>query len=107
MSQHGLWGRRPRSRPFGSRVSGRDDAWPQCATSGRATERPKSMLYPVHVMTRKSFGLMTRKLSVTESQRSAQFLRNLFTQKTERRIGELGTSCVALVVSDVSVHEAP
>ena len=35
----------------------------------RAAER----LYPVHVMTRKSFGLMTRKLSVTESQRSAQF----------------------------------
>ena len=33
--------------------------------------------------------------------------RNLFTQKTERRIGELGASCVALVVSDVSVHEAP
>ena len=32
--------------------------------------------------------------------------RNLFTQKTERRIGELGASCVALVVSDVSVHEA-
>ena len=30
-------------------------------------------IYPVHVMTRKSFGLMTRKLSVTESQRSAQF----------------------------------
>ena len=34
-------------------------------------------------------------------------LRNLFTQKTERRIGELRASCVALVVSDVSVHEAP
>ena len=33
--------------------------------------------------------------------------RDLFTQKTERRIGELGASCVALVVSDVSVHEAP
>jgi hypothetical protein len=32
---------------------------------------------------------------------------NLFTQKTERRIGELGASYVALVVSDVSVHEAP
>ena len=31
------------------------------------------MIYPVHVMTRKSFGLMTRKLSVTESQKSAQF----------------------------------
>ena len=30
-------------------------------------------IYPVHVMTRKSFGFMTRKLSVTESQRSAQF----------------------------------
>ena len=30
-------------------------------------------IYPVHVMTRKSFGLMTRKLSVTQSQRSAQF----------------------------------
>src|SRR4029077_479628 len=30
-------------------------------------------LYPVHLKTRKSFGLMTRKLSVTESQRSAQF----------------------------------
>ena len=33
--------------------------------------------------------------------------RNLFTQKTERRIGELSASCVALVVRDVSVHEAP
>jgi uncharacterized protein len=32
-----------------------------------------ALVYPVHVMTRKSFGLMTRKLSVTESQRSAQF----------------------------------
>jgi len=31
------------------------------------------LIYPVHVMIRKSFGLMTRKLSVTESQRSAQF----------------------------------
>ena len=31
------------------------------------------VVYPVHVMTRKSFGLMTRKLSVTKSQRSAQF----------------------------------
>ena len=31
------------------------------------------LVYPVHVMTRKSFGLITRKLSVTESQRSGQF----------------------------------
>src|ERR1019366_6752956 len=30
-------------------------------------------LYPVHVTTRKSLGLMIRKLSVTESQMSAQF----------------------------------
>ena len=34
---------------------------------------PNSLLYPVHVMTRKSFGLMTRKLSLTESQMSTQF----------------------------------
>ncbi len=40
-----------------------------------ARRNPKAagLVYPVHVMTRKSFGLMTRKLSVTESQRSAQF----------------------------------
>src|SRR5450631_4431702 len=31
------------------------------------------IIYPVHVTTRKSFGLMTRKLSVTESHRLAQF----------------------------------
>jgi hypothetical protein len=30
-------------------------------------------IYLVHLITRNSFGLMTRKLSVTESQRSAQF----------------------------------
>src|ERR1019366_841844 len=34
---------------------------------------PDSGVYPVHVTTRKSLGLMMRKLSVTESQRSAQF----------------------------------
>src|SRR5450830_782452 len=33
--------------------------------------------------------------------------RNLFTQETERRIVELGASCVALVVRDVSVHHPP
>src|ERR1039457_4685972 len=37
-------------------------------------------VYPVHVTTRKSFGLMTRKLSVTESHRSAQF-RETFSRK--------------------------
>jgi len=65
------------------------------------------VIYPVHVTTRKSFGLMTRKLSVTESQRSAQFRGDCFTQEPERRIGELGASCVALVVRDVSVHHPP
>ena len=39
-------------------------------------------------MTRKSFGLMTRKLSVT-NHKGPPNSRNLFTQKTERRIGEL------------------
>ena len=39
----------------------------------RAARDLRRHVYPVHVMTRKSFGLMTRKLSVTESQRSAQF----------------------------------
>jgi hypothetical protein len=37
-------------------------------------------VYPVHVTTRKSFGLMTRKLSVTESQNSAQ-LRGTFSRR--------------------------
>ena len=32
---------------------------------------------------------------------------NFFTQETERRISELGACCVAFVVRDVSVHEAP
>ena len=39
----------------------------------RALPSRRAYIYPVHVMTRKSFGLMTRKLSVTESQKSAQF----------------------------------
>jgi hypothetical protein len=37
-------------------------------------------LYPVHATTRKSLGDMTRKLSVTESQRSAQ-LRGTFSRR--------------------------
>jgi hypothetical protein len=32
---------------------------------------------------------------------------NYFTQEAQRRIGELGASCIAFVVRDVSVHEAP
>ena len=39
----------------------------------RAVFEKYRKIYPVHVMTRKSFGLMMRKLSVTESQKSAQF----------------------------------
>src|SRR5450759_4992654 len=57
-------------------------------STDQQTSRPKTMIcavkffdleicqfeiYPVHVTTRKSLGLMMRKLSVTESQRSAQF----------------------------------
>ena len=41
--------------------------------AGVRTKATIVSVYPVHVMTRKSFGLMMRKLSVTESQRSAQF----------------------------------
>ena len=33
--------------------------------------------------------------------------RNVLTQEAERRIGELGDGCVAFVVGDVSVHDAP
>ena len=39
-------------------------------------------LYPVHVSTRKSFGLMTRKLSVTESRKLLQFLGTLSRKKS-------------------------
>ena len=40
------------------------------------------VLYPVHVSTRKSFGLMTRKLSVTESRKLLQFLGTLSRKKS-------------------------
>src|ERR1700751_1346288 len=42
--------------------------------------RKEEYVYPVHVTTRKSLGLMTRKLSVTESQKSAQ-LRGTFSHR--------------------------
>ena len=58
-------------------------------------------------MTRKSFGLMTRKLSVTESHRVRPIPGNFFAQETECRVGELGASRVAFVVGHVSVHDAP
>src|SRR5208283_2837251 len=38
--------------------------------------------YPVHVRTRKSFGLMTRTLSVTESRKLPQFLGTLSREKS-------------------------
>jgi hypothetical protein len=37
-----------------------------------ASNTSSQVIYPVHVTTRKSFGLMTRKLSVTESQCARQ-----------------------------------
>src|ERR1039457_5207849 len=45
------------------------------AVLAQAGGRPSHIcrIYPVHVITRKSLGLMMRKLSVTESQSSAQF----------------------------------
>ena len=39
-------------------------------------------LYPVHARTRKSFGLMTRKLSLTESQNSGQRLGTFLRRKS-------------------------
>src|ERR1700751_3448905 len=42
--------------------------------------RKEGYVQPVHVTTRKSLGLMTRKLSVTESQKSAQ-LRGTFSHR--------------------------
>ena len=49
---------------------------------GSVTERQHAG-NPVHVTTRKSLGLMMRKLSVTESQRSAQF-RGTFPRRKPR-----------------------
>ena len=39
-------------------------------------------LYPAHVRTRKSFGLMTRKLSVTDAQNSGQHLGTFLRRKS-------------------------
>jgi hypothetical protein len=66
-----------------------------------------SHVYPVHVMTRKFLGEMTRKLAATESQEVRPIARNLFAQEPERRVGELRTSGVAFVVRNVSMHQAP
>ena len=52
------------------------------ASNERVNFRAILQIYPVHVTTRKSFGLMTRKLSVTESQRSAQFPGTFSRKKT-------------------------
>jgi hypothetical protein len=42
----------------------------------------RAHVYPVQVRTRKSFGLMTRKLSVTESRKLPQFLGTLSRKKS-------------------------
>src|SRR5450759_1967712 len=54
--------------------------WVGVAVTPTAGPSGQPLIYPVHVTTRKSFGLMTRKLSVTESHRSAQF-RGTFSRK--------------------------
>ncbi len=41
-----------------------------------------SLVYPVHVRARKSFGLMPRKLAVTESRKLPQFLGTLPRKKS-------------------------
>ncbi len=46
------------------------------------TGRDFFVVYPVHVTTRKSFGLMTRKLSVTKSRHLRQFLGILSRKKS-------------------------
>ena len=46
--------------------------------NGRIKMCMKSKKYPVHARTRKSFGFMTRKLSVTESQNRGQFFGDFF-----------------------------
>ena len=75
--------------------------------AGRPGEAERFIVYPVHAKTRKSFGEMTRKLSVTESQIAAQFLGTLSRRKSRVAVGEFGASFVAFVVGDVSVHNAP
>jgi len=62
------------------------------------------LVYPVHATTRKSFGDMTRKLSVTESHRSAQLRGTFSRRKSERRVGELGACRIGFVMRDVSVQ---
>jgi hypothetical protein len=50
-----------------------DDIYAKMLTAPAGSLSPAFGVYLVHLITRNSFGLMTRKLSVTESQRSAQF----------------------------------
>src|SRR5215467_1366142 len=62
------------------------------------------MLYPVHVITRKSLGEMTRKLSVTESHSPAQFLGTVSRRNPS---GEISACGVARVVCHMLVHKPP
>ena len=64
-------------------------------------------IYPVHVTTRKILGVDDAEIVGDRFTEVRPIPRNHFTQEPERRIGKLGASCVALVVRDVSVHEAP
>jgi light-regulated signal transduction histidine kinase (bacteriophytochrome) len=47
-----------------------------------SVEADKLQLYPAHARTRKSFGFMTRKLSVTESQNSGQHFGTFLRRKS-------------------------
>ena len=67
---------------------------------------PERMVYRVHVMTRKFFGNMTRKLSLTESRNQAQFLGTLSRRNTS--VGSANWVKVAEdLVRDALVHHAP
>src|SRR2546423_8188678 len=50
---------------------------------------------------------MTRKLSVTESQKTAQFFGHLRAQEMENGSAEVIVGCVAAVVGHVSMHQSP
>src|SRR5450759_1545197 len=62
-------------RPTSDRWRGKNGngAWATPMARAKANTYTVLVIYPVHVITRKSLGLMMRKLSVTESHRLAQF----------------------------------
>src|SRR5215813_4539808 len=84
----------------------------RCSRHRRSLATPSELarpanLYPAYPRTRKFPGSMTRKLSVTSSQRRCQSLGTLLTQEVKDRRPELGEARVAFVVSDMPMHQRP